>query len=345
MRTRPTIWHRLLFGCLIFFFCVAVRAEDTRVGDSNNPAANKPYYRSFYGFTGIHAAAAQGNVTQLKEFLKADPKSISARNGPRRTPLCIAAMRAQKEAVKFLIANGADVNDRGFEELTPLADLAMYGTTNDAKAAEIAEILIAHGALVDPVDAYKATPLLHAVEWNKPLLARTLLSRGANPAKTFSGVNSGLTPLDFALRRSHLEMANLILEFKPPLENLDTEGATPLLWAVEHGKLDAARLLLEHGAKVVPGPFTMDGAGMSPQMYHFVTNNSHGFTPLHWAVIHRNKDMIALLLQFKAPVDIKDERGQTPLDMAMNADSDRKSPKCSAPRVAHLWAIKRHVGS
>ena len=285
--------------------------------DESANTTNAPYYKTYYGFSGAHAAAAQNSVEHLKELLDDDPTLISSRNGPNRTPLCIAAMRGNKEAVEYLLSRGADVNDRGFEELTPLADMAMYGTTNDDRCAEIAEMLVAAGAQVDPVDAFEATPLLHAVEMNKKKLAHCLLMHGADPSRPFSGVNNRITPLQYALKHSNLELARIILEFKPPLEWVDTDGATPLMWAVKSGKLEAARLLLEHGANPNPAPVTMESQQLSPSLYHFITNNSHGFTPLHWAVMRTNTEMIALLLEFKAPLDVHDEMGATPLHWAV----------------------------
>ncbi|MEO6034598.1 MAG: ankyrin repeat domain-containing protein, partial [Verrucomicrobiota bacterium] len=168
-------------------------------------------------FVGIHSAAAAGDVDRLKEYLAKDPTLISARNGPNRTPLCIAAMRGQTNAVEFLITHGADVNDKGFFELTPLGDMAMYGMTNDQRCAGIATILLAHGAEVNPMDGYGATPLLHAVEMRKSQLARVLLEHGATQTLTYKGANSGTTPLHMAIGYGDKDMVAALLEFNPPL--------------------------------------------------------------------------------------------------------------------------------
>src|ERR1035437_1212979 len=148
----------------------------------------------------VFAAAAQGDVVKLKEFLAADPKLLPLRNELVRT----AAMSGQKEAVEFLISQGADVNEKGFFEMAPLAHMAMYGTRSDEKCAEGAIVLIAHGAEVDPVDQYGATPLLHAMELKKIKLMRVLLEHGASPARTFGGTY--LTPLHYAMRDWDIEM-------------------------------------------------------------------------------------------------------------------------------------------
>jgi ankyrin repeat protein len=49
-----------------------------------------------------------------------------------------------KGVVELLIAKGADVNARGFLEITPL-DKAVGNTFNDKNNAEIADLLRKHG--------------------------------------------------------------------------------------------------------------------------------------------------------------------------------------------------------
>lgn len=289
----------------------------------------------------IHSAAASGDVPALMKYLKENPKLISARNEPGRTPLCIAAMCGQANAVEFLISEGSDVNDRGFEDMTPLADMAAYGIRDDQRCADTATILLAHGALVDPVDDYHDTPLLHAVESGKSKLARVLLEHGASLAVTFSGVNSRLTPLQYALRESDTDMVAVILPFNPPLEVVDSDGATPLLRAVKNNQVEVARMLLQHGASVnpvtpvtsippkfmlqIPGSgrlraYTTNSSGLPPMGWFFFMQNNIGNTPLHWAVLRRNPDMVALLLKYNPPLDIENDQGATPLNLAEERD-------------------------
>src|SRR6202012_1229022 len=62
--------------------------------------------------------------------------------------------------------------------------------------------------------------------------------------------------------------------------------------------------LLEHGANVVAR----------------YTGANSGMTPLHMAVVDKDKDMVAVLLEFKAPIDAVDREGETPLAMAEGRD-------------------------
>jgi ankyrin repeat protein len=199
-------------------------------------------------YVGIHGAAAAGDTNKLAEYLLKDPASISARNGPHRTPLCIAAMTGQTNAVAFLVAHGADVNDAGFMKMTPLADLAMYGTTNDHQCAEVATILLTHGAEVDPVDSSGLTPLMHAVEFRKTQLARVLLEHGARQNLTYKGAFSE-TPLHMAIRRNDNELVAVLLRFNPPLTVADNNGATPLSLAEQSSKTDIAAMIRQVSPK------------------------------------------------------------------------------------------------
>ncbi len=199
-------------------------------------------------YVGIHAAAAAGDTNKLAEFLLKDPASISARNGPNRAPLCIAAMTGHAKAVEFLADHGADVDDRGFMKMTPLADMAMYGTTNDQKCAEVASILLAHGAEVDPVDTYGSTPLLRAVEFRKLQLARVLLEHGAKQDHIYKGATSG-TPLHMAIQRGDKELVAILLKHNPPLSIPDSNGATPLGLAEQSSKTEIAAMIRQVSSK------------------------------------------------------------------------------------------------
>jgi uncharacterized protein len=55
-------------------------------------------------YTGLHRAAARGEVASIK------PGNVDVRDARGRTPLHVAAFRAQHEAMRALVAAGADPN-------------------------------------------------------------------------------------------------------------------------------------------------------------------------------------------------------------------------------------------
>lgn len=275
----------------------------------------------------VYAAAAQGEVAKLKEYFAADPDLILLRDGLLRT----AVLNGQREAAEFLLLKGADVNAKGFFDMTPLAHMAMYGTRSDEKCAGVAKALLARGAELDPVDQYGATPLLHAVEVKKPKLTRVLLESGANPARTYG--KTYYTPLHYAIRSSDLEMTKLLLDFKAPTEIVDPDRSTPLSRAVESKNYKVVRLLLEHGAKISP-PRTLPGVRKGSEQYWHLYNDNIHIAPLFRALTMTDTEMVALLLEFKPSLESVDQDGMTLLHRAVQANNkkvvrlllDAKSP-------------------
>ena len=196
-------------------------------------------------------AAEQGDVATLQQLFATNLSAASMLNDLFRS----AVLSGQKDTTEFLLQRGADVNQKGFIDMTPLAHLAMYGSPDDAKCAEVAKVLIAHGAAIDPVDGYKATPILHAVEAKKSQMARVLLEHGANVVARYDGARSGMTLLHMAVADKDKDMVAVLLEFKAPVDAVDRDGATPLAMAEGRDETEIAALLraANPGAANTPG--------------------------------------------------------------------------------------------
>lgn len=82
------------------------------------------------------------------------------------------------------------------------------------------------------------------------------------------------------------------------INQADSSGYTPLHYAMRHQPAEVCRLLLEHGAN----PNCQTRASLS--------------TPLHRAILFRNRQAIDLLLKYQADVNLKDIDGHTPKDKA-----------------------------
>ena len=91
----------------------------------------------------IIIAATDGDIEAVKQHL-AVGTYIDATNSFKETALHVAAFFGEKEIAKLLVANGANVNARGFLGITPL-DNAVGNTFNDKNNAEIADLLRKHG--------------------------------------------------------------------------------------------------------------------------------------------------------------------------------------------------------
>src|SRR4051812_43642225 len=80
--------------------------------------------------------------------------AVESRNDNGNTPLHLAAIRGDVNAVRALLKAGADANALNLEEATPL----LYGTGN----AEIVRELLAHHAKPNAVSKKGITPLISA---------------------------------------------------------------------------------------------------------------------------------------------------------------------------------------
>src|SRR3569833_1870003 len=172
----------------------------------------------------ISAAVEQGDVATLQQYFATNLNAASLLNAFFRS----AVLHGQKDTTEFLLQRGAEVNKKGFFDMTPLAHLAMYGTSDDTKCAEVAKVLIAHGADVNPVDGYHSTPILHAVEAKKSQMARVRRQHGANVVSRYDGARSGMTLLHMAVADKDKDMVALLLEFKAPVDADNHEGATAM---------------------------------------------------------------------------------------------------------------------
>jgi ankyrin repeat protein len=262
----------------------------------------------------IFAAAEQGDVPLLQQIFATNLDAYALRDDLLRT----AAIDGQKDAVDFLIDKGADPNAKVFSTGL-LSTMAMYGTPDDDKHVEVATLLLARGAQVDPVDQSGATPLFNAAEANKIKFARLLLEHGANPAVTRNGTY--YSPLLIAVRSQHLDMAKLLLDFKAPTDIKDPNGNMPMLvWAIRTRNHELARLLVEHGATLTP-PRSMPPGNvetMGQRQYLQWTYNQNN-VPMLAAIQMHDTELLSLMLQSNAPVDAIDAEGNTALHWAVQS--------------------------
>jgi ankyrin repeat-rich membrane spanning protein len=82
-----------------------------------------------------------------------------------------AVAGARLDLVKWLLAQGADINYRGNQDRTPLFRAASRGN------AEIVKLLLDHGAKVNLADRNGKTPLVIAAEKGHTNIVRLLESR------------------------------------------------------------------------------------------------------------------------------------------------------------------------
>lgn len=163
---------------------------------------------------------------------------------PPESPVADAAMKRDRQAVRALLQQGADVNAAQGDGMTALHWAAEHGD------AELARMLIYAGARLEAATRNgNYTPLHLASRTGSAVVIKALLEAGANAnATTTSG---GTTPLHFAAAQGSRDAAAALLDQGAQIDAREAAfGQTPLMWAATYDRLAALELLLDRGADV-----------------------------------------------------------------------------------------------
>lgn len=165
-----------------------------------------------------------------------------ARPGLSRSPVADAAMKGQRDAVKTLITQGADVNAAQGDGMSALHWAADRGD------ADMAAVLVYAGANTGAVTRIgQYTPLHLASRAGNAAVVRTLLQAGA--AVDAKASVTGATPLHLAAASGNAEVVTALLDAKADVNAKETEwGQTPLIFAAALNRVDAIKVLLARGA-------------------------------------------------------------------------------------------------
>ena len=271
------------------------------------------------GSTALEYAVLAGRTDVAKLLLDTGAR-VDLRYRDNRTILQIAAGRADPQIVELLLKAQADLTAEDMNGNTALDEAALHGE------ADVAQVLIAHGADVRRVHALDGRgPLHEACMKGFANLVQPLVKAGADPDEPD---RSGQTPVDLALAYKN---ANAVAALLRAGERSQHAAEQAMEAATLRGRTEIARTLIESGfdiAKPTPAGSTYlhdaalkgqkkmvqllltEGAGVN-------TLNREGATPLHDAALGGNAEVVALLLDRGARIDaLERESGATPLMLA-----------------------------
>ena len=153
----------------------------------------------------ISEAAAAGRLDRLRELVATDRSQLGAYSRDGFPVVGLAAFFGRRDAVVFLLAEGADVNAaaRNRQRVTAL-HAAVAGPDPD-----IARLLVDHGADATARQEAGYTALHEVASKGLIDLARVLLAAGADAG---ARSDDGTTPYDLAVRNHHDALATLLRE-------------------------------------------------------------------------------------------------------------------------------------
>lgn len=207
--------------------------------------------------TPLHAAATYGLRTTVRYLIKKKGYEKDRRNNFGETALHRAAQVGKTGTMEELIAHGADlgakVRHHYLNEATPLILAAI------CLQIEAVRVLFNHGVDVNTFDPIFRTCPLHLAASMDTKLTRLLLDRGALvdfPGKSPSFPETWpMTSLHFAVFNAHafqgaLNRVNLLLDRGANINAQSSVGNTALHMAILAGHQDLAHLLLQKGANI-----------------------------------------------------------------------------------------------
>lgn len=200
-----------------------------------------------------------------------------------------AAKQGDKEALRSLLKEHADVNEREADGATALSWAAYQDDL------EMANLLLAAGAKANAANEYGITPLSLACNNGSAAMVNKLLQGGADP----NTANwSGETPLMRCARTGNLDAVKSMLARRADVNAKEARnGHTALMWAVAEKHEEIVQALIKSGANVR-------------------ARSKTGFTSLLFAAQQGDMSSAQILLSAGADVNEPTPEGDTPLLVA-----------------------------
>ena len=188
----------------------------------------------------LNDAVMADDAARVGYLIEKKHAAVGAEDLQGETPLHHALIERSTSMVDYLIAHGADVNQRDRDGWTPLMTAAYYG---DAGAVRT---LVAHGADANARSAQNLTPLGIAVQYARNDAAVALIEAGADPQRALG--EAGYTPLMLAAGNGAQAVVQALLKKGADVNARNSGGVTALMIATAGGDAPMVQLLMRAGA-------------------------------------------------------------------------------------------------
>lgn len=208
-----------------------------------------------------------------------------------------ALLKNQSEVATLLINHGADINHYCSAGFNAFLVAAQSGDNKNL------QLLLDKGISVNTIGqkTYEGqTALMSAANGNHLDTVKFLISRGANINATR---HNGLTALMIASQVGNEKLVEYLIQNGADINLITNDGADAFIWAAQNGNVSCAALLLDAGADINH----MDNDG----------------TALHNATREGKYDSVKFLLEKGIDYNLKNQKGETALDIAKTKDNKR----------------------
>jgi ankyrin repeat protein len=196
-------------------------------------------------YTGLHAAAATGNIAEISRLVSAG-RNIDAHDSRLRTPLHVAVFMHQYDAARALLQLGANANalDAQKYDIVTIASV-----DNDVKMLKLA--LEGGCKATNITSPYDGTALIAAAHLGHAEAVRTLIAAKA-PLDHVN--NLGWTALIESIvlgngGKNHIDTLDALMKAGANLNIADRENNTPLTLAKRRGYAEMIAILEKAAAK------------------------------------------------------------------------------------------------